>query len=232
MRAIKNSVYKKEKNMDYDYATHYEKWNTYKIGKVGFINARREHLSRTNYVDYIVNSNFTNVLEIGAGEVIEAQRIREQNSSINYTILDVSNLFLKNAKKLGFNTVKGEMTNTGFEDKEFDLVYLSAVLEHSPNIQKAMKELARISNNFYFTLFKWKMISGGLDHSYNKKSKCYSSVFNLNSLLDLINKYGNIKNMFISTLDGKYIQWDEYKKSIKDMDRHRNGNWLSIMGEW
>ena len=102
---------------------NYDKWNNYKIGKIPWINSRKNHLCRSEFVKYILKSNFKNILEVGAGEVIEGQKIRKLNKDINYNILDVSDTFLENAKKLGFQTHKGEMTNTPFKDKEFDLIY-------------------------------------------------------------------------------------------------------------
>ena len=131
---------------------NYSKWNKYDIGKISWINNRKRHISRSKYIEHTLNFDFNNILEIGAGEVIEAQEIRNQRPDINYTVLDVSDVFLKNAKKLGFKTVKGEMHKTGFKDKEFDLIYLSAVLEHSPDIYETIKELARVGHNFYFTI--------------------------------------------------------------------------------
>ena len=138
--------------MDYDY----NKWNNYEIGNVVWINARKEHLSKIKFVEYIVSSNYKNILEIGAGEVIEGQQIRKQRSDIKYTVLDVSDTFLRNVRELGFIGVKGEMHNTGFKDKEFDLVYLASVIEHSPDLEKTFRELQRISSSFYITMLNGK----------------------------------------------------------------------------
>jgi ubiquinone/menaquinone biosynthesis C-methylase UbiE len=104
-------------------------------------------------VDYIINSDIKSVLEIGAGEVTEGQHIVAK-CDVNYTVLDVSDTFLDNARKLGFRCIKAEMHNTGCKNKEFDIVHLSAVLEHTPDVFATVKELRRISNQFYITLFK------------------------------------------------------------------------------
>jgi len=211
---------------------NYNKWNKYTVGGVKFINSRRHHRCRAEYVNRVLASGYETILEIGAGEAIEAQKIRKQKPDVDYVILDVSDFFLKQAEDLGFTTVKAEMTDTGFVDKRFDLVYGCAVLEHSPDIQATIKELRRVSKNFYFTMFRWSMKSEELRHRYRKKKKFYSSTFNIYCLLDLIKQYGNIKEMFISTLDGKVIGWNEYVEGLGDTDVHRNGNWLSIVGEW
>ena len=214
--------------MDYDYG----KWSNYTIGDISWINDRKNHLSKIKYQEHIINSSFRNILEIGAGEVIEGQRIRDSREDINYNILDVSDLFLENAKQLGFPTFKGEMYNTPFDDKTFDLVYLSAVLEHSPDIKKTFNELKRISNNFYFTMFKWKMKTGGLKSFYVERRKFFSTLFNINKLLELLSTYGHIDSLVVYTLKGKEIDYKKYRKTLKNIDTHRNGNWLSIIGRF
>jgi len=214
--------------MDYDY----NKWNNYEIGNVVWINARKEHLSKIKFVEYIVSSNYKNILEIGAGEVIEGQQIRKQRSDIKYTVLDVSDTFLRNVRELGFIGVKGEMHNTGFKDKEFDLVYLASVIEHSPDLEKTFRELQRISSSFYITMFKWKMKTGNLEPKYIKHRKYFSTVFNINQLFDLVRKYGIIDELFLCTLKGNVVDYDHYIKKFSKIDSHRNGNYLSMIGRF
>lgn len=214
--------------MDYNY----EKWNNYTIGNIPWINSRKSHLCRKKFIDYVSNSSFKNILEVGAGEVIEGQIIREVDKDINYNILDVSDTFLENAKILGFKVFKGEMHNTNFKDKQFDLVYLTSVLEHSPDIEKTFKEFKRISKNFYFTMFKWRTKTGGLKSDFHNKRKYFTSVFNINKLLALLAEYGSINRLFICTEKGKVVNFSKYKKQFKNVDLHRNGNYLSIVGEF
>lgn len=214
--------------MDYDY----NKWNNYDIGNIPWLNKRKSHPCRQKFVEYIVKSSFKNILEIGAGEVVEGQNIRKLKNDINYTILDVSDTFLENAEKLGFKCFRGEMHNTIFGNKQFDLVYLVAVLEHSPDIHKTFKELKRISKNFYFTMFKWKMKKGGLKSSFHNERKYFTTMFNIDKLLSLLTKSGTIKKMFICTEQGEFVNFKDYRKQLKNVDKHRNGNYLSIIGEF
>ncbi len=214
--------------MDHDYT----KWDKYEIGKVPWVNLRKSHLSKLKYIEYIIGSDFKNVLEIGAAEAIEAQEIRKHRDDINYTLLDVSDTFLEYVKSIGFNTIKGEMHNTGAKDKEFDLVYLASVLEHSPDLNKTFEELQRISKSFYFTMFKWRMKGKRLRSNYIERRKYFSSEFSINILLKLIRNYGDIEQLFICTESGKYIEYDEYLKGLGNIDKHRNGNYLSILGKF
>jgi len=211
---------------------NYDKWNKYSIGDINWVNDRISHLSKSKYVEYIVASDFKNILEIGAGEAIEAQEIVKHKSDISYTILDVSDLFLENAKNLGFITVKGEMHNTGFKNKEFDLVYLCCVLEHSPDIISTIAELSRISKNFYLTMFKWRIKTGGLESGYCGKKGYFSTEFNISMLFRLIKNYGNIKNLFVCTKDNKIVEYYKYLIELKGIDLHRNGNYLTIIGSF
>lgn len=208
---------------------YYNKWNKYEIGNIHFVNNRKNHLSKIKYIDYVIKSNLDNIIEIGAGEVTEGQEIRKHSQGINYNVLDVSDTFLEYAKKLGFPITRSDMYNTPFEDKQFDLVYLCAVLEHSPDIHKTIKELSRIAKNFYFTMFKWKTKSGGLKSIYRTKNKYFSTEFNINKLIKLIEEYGSINGLFICTENNRTIKYNEYTKKL---DTHRNGNYLSIIGEW
>jgi len=214
--------------MDYDYS----KWDKYEIGNIPWSTSKVDHLSKAKFAQYVEESTFNNILEIGCGEALEAQTIRKIRPDIDYNILDVSNTFLDNAKKLGFKTIKGEMHNTGLKDKEFDLVYLCAILEHSPNLEKTFEELKRISNNFYFSMFKWRVAGGGLKSSFHKNREYFTSVFNINKLLSLLSNYGNIEQLFICTVDGKFIDYEIYKETINKKKEHRNGNYLSIVGKF
>ncbi len=214
--------------MDYNYNKYYDRWNRYELGNVHFT---KEHLSKLKFINYIISSDIKNILEIGAGEVMEAQEIRKYKD-VNYTVLDISDTFLENAKLLGFNTVKGEMHNTGFDDKQFDLIYLCSVLEHTPNIRKTLEELKRISKLFYFIMFKWKQKSGGLESVYRLKGNYFSTSFNINKLLEMIKVCGQIKELHVCTKKNRCIEYSEYLKQIRSIDEHRNGNYLSVIGEF
>ena len=211
----------------------YEKWNNYEIGKVSWINDRRDHVSRKLFTDYVAKNNINKVLEIGGGEVIEAQTIRETSPHVDYNILDVSDTFLANAKSLGFKTFQGTMIDPPFGNKEFDVVYMASVLEHTPSIKKTAKELKRISNRFFITMFKWRMKKGGLQSNWQKKKGFYSTEFGIQNVFDLLGEHGVIDQKVIATKDGKLIPYDEYIKGLdKGMITHRNGNYLSIIGRF
>jgi len=209
------------------------KWNNYKIGKIPWVNSIREHSHRKRFVDYVIGKqDITKILEMGAGEAIEAQAIISKKQNVDYTIIDVSDTFLEHAKSLNIKAFEMNMTKTMFKDKYFDLVYTSCVLEHSPNISKTIKEMCRVSDLFYITLFKWRFKTGDLESDFQSRKSYFSTEFNIFLLLQEIEKYGIIDSMTICTKDGKYVDYFSYLKDCKGMDLHRNGNYLSIIGEW
>jgi len=215
---------------------NYDKWARHDIGDIKWININRNHTCRKKFVDFILHNDIHNIIEIGGGELIEARSILKNNPNIKYTTIDVSKIFLDFCKKFdNINCKYGEMTNIPFEDKSFDLIYLSSVLEHSPNVKKTIKELSRVSSLFYINMFKWKMKSGGIRSRFSRKKNKYSASFNIDKIISVISKHGIIKSSFISSRDGddsKVILFDEYRKDNADVDFHRNGKYLTLQGEW
>jgi len=209
------------------------KWNKYEINKVKWINSRKEHPCRDAFVDFIKNSSFRNILEIGGGELVEAQSILLENPEINYSVVDISDVFLDFAKSIkGISSYKGNMIDIPFKDKQFDIVYCSSVLEHTPDIKKTIFEIQRVSKNFYFNMFKWKNKTGDLSSLYKTKKKYYSSLFNIDMLLQLISTYGNIESTEINYLDGGNDTFNDYREKNLSLDINRNSNYLLIRGVW
>ena len=212
----------------------FEKWNKHKVGDVIWINKHKYHPHRQHFIDYVMaNDSIVSVLEIGGGELIEARKLIKQKDKIKYTIADISESFLRNAKKIkGITCARASMHELPFEDKQFDLVYLSSVIEHSPDIKKTIKEICRVSKNYYITMFKWKMKSGDLISQYREKKKYYSTLFNLPSIMGLLKKHSHIEDINISLAsNGDTVSYKRYKKDvIGDTDKWRNGDRLNIIG--
>ena len=211
-----------------------EKWNKYKKGKVKWINSRREHPSRKRFVDFVKHNHpESNILEIGGGKLIEAKMVSDFLQKVQYNVVDISDFFLENCKKIkNIKAHKGDMTNLPFHNKEFDLVYLSSVLEHSPDIIKTISEISRVSHSFYFSLFKWNMKKGNLKSEYQSKKKYFSTSFNIDALFELIGKYGDIKESVICFEDGSGEEdFSRYRKEF-NLDNHRTSDYLIISGLW
>jgi len=211
-----------------------KKWNKYKIGEVEWINNRKEHPARKIFIDYVEkDESIQSIIEVGGGELVEATAIKKFREDLEYTAVDISDVFLGYCNSLNkFNCVRGDMCELPFEDKSFDLFFVSSVLEHSPNVAKTISEAARVSDRFVLTLFKWRMISGGLESNYHTKKKYYTTLFNIDAIIDSIESVGGkFECKLMSSPDGDVSDFDEYRKSYSE-DKHRNGSYLTLIGEW
>ena len=209
------------------------KWNNYEIGSIKWIDINKEHYCREKFVEYVEMENIKSIIEVGGGELIEAQKIISKDKDVDYVVVDVSDTFLKFADSIGgVSAFKGDMIDIPFDNKKYDLIYCSSVLEHSPDIRKTIKEMSRVSNKFYFNMFKWNMKTGNLESVFQDKKKYYSTVFNIDMLLELIGKYGNIEEMAIYNRNGEEESWDDYRRDNPDIDINRNGKYLLIRGSW
>jgi len=210
-----------------------KKWNNYKIGDVRWINKNRDHFSRTKFLQYIDRKEVNDILEIGGGELIEATALLANRGGIKYSVADISPVFLKNARKIKeINVYKGDMVNLPFEDKQFDLIYVHSVLEHSPNIITTLREFSRVSKRFYLTMFKWMNKTGGLKSNYKEKKKFYSTLFNIDMLLNLVMDFGFVDEVLVCSPDGDSMSFEEYKAKNPDLDGNRNKMTISIIGSW
>lgn len=213
----------------------FEKWDSHVIGNTPWVKKHNNHIHRYVFTDYILNSNIKSILEVGGGELVEAKHILRRKPDMDYSVVDVSDTFLDycNSLKLGIKTHKASMHELPFDNKQFDLIYISSVLEHSPDIVKTIEETARVSKEFFFVMFKWKEKTGSLKSDWkDKKGGYFSTYFNLPSLIKEIQKHGNIKNKYVCKPNSQ-IDYKIYKdKIIKDADKWRNGDRLIIAGEW
>ncbi len=226
----------------------FEKWDMHNVGDIEWVNSSKRHPHRNHFIKYVLDDNsICNILEIGGGELIEAISIVKKNKKVKYTVSDVSSSFLQHANKIKrIRSIQTSMDNLPFNDNEFDLVYLSSVVEHTPDIKKTIKELSRVSSRYYLTMFKWKMKTGDLvSHRMEKIYKTtllkrrksipyYSTMFNLPSILSLLKDNGSIDEIHVSINDRDSVMpYEDYKKTfIKDSDEWRSGDRLNIIGTW
>lgn len=189
----------------------FEKWNRHQVGVDKWLSEHRDNSHRDAYVRRVLDSGFKKVLEIGPGEATEAIEIVKKNPDICYVVADVSESFLKHCSDSGLETVEASMTELPFDDNEFDLIRLCCVIEHSPNIRKTIKEMARVAKNFHLTLFKWRnrgneeMLS-----RYKPSKKYYSTTFNLEVMKAEIEKYGSIREELVALRGDSMMSVQEF----------------------
>ena len=215
--------------------SYYKNWEKDKrqIGKIGFINARRAHPCRKAFADWVENSNgIKSILEAGPGEMIEYSLLKKKGLDIDYSIVDVSGLFIDNCKEK-YPEVKTyrmplEKIN-GIKKKQFDCVYQCSVFEHSSDIKSAIKNFMNLGKNFHFTFFKWSY-SGGLKENYNKAKDVYSSYFNIYKIFEEICKYGEIESKQVCMNKTKeLVDFDEFSKGKSG--KWRSGDYLMVKGK-
>lgn len=211
------------------------KWNLYKIGEISWINNRRRHPSRKMFVDWVRKNNIKSVLEIGAGELIEAKELKNE---VDYLVTDVSKVFLAEAEKQGIQCKKSCMCLLNLP-KRYDVVYMNSVLEHTPNITKALAAMKKHSKRFFITLFKWSYNGNKTMQSIHRDNGggYFSTSFDIDMLLYILKKMGKIHGMYVSHMKIKEImKYKDYHKTLdltgKREYKHRNGMYLSIYGTW
>jgi len=215
-----------------DTINYLQYWDNLKVGEIPWVRRKKSHPVRDRFVRYCINTMPASIIEIGAGECIEADEIRKVMPKIRYEIVDIATPFIECARKKGYLVHVAPMDNTKIETKAFELLYLAGVLEHSREISFAVEELARISQRFYISMFKWKMISGGLDA--NTEKGYYSTEYNIEDIIRQISRRGIIDYIEAVTVDGKVRAWKEYRaeRELYHTDRHNNNTYLSVVGTW
>ncbi len=90
----------------------------------------------------------TRVLEVGVGEGIVSQRLRDRFPGVPVIGLDLPDVELADEwAERGVSAMFGDATTLPFADDTFDLVLAIEVLEHVPGPERALAELARVCSS-------------------------------------------------------------------------------------
>lgn len=206
---------------------NYEKWEKYELGNVAFINKTKDYLHKRDFVKHVIDNDLQSVIEIGPGELIECGRILEANTNVHYSIVEVSDLFIQNCKSKfpDVNIVRSPVEDI-VDVTRHDIVYLSAVIEHSRDVKAFIEKAMTLGKQFYFVMFKWSY-EGGLDSVYNKKKKYWSSWFNVNRIIDEISNHGTIERLELAQ-GNEFVDFVQYSRGKSG--KHRTGDYLIIKG--
>jgi len=212
---------------------HTEKWDNYDPKNTKWIDKNTDHPCREYFINQI-GGDVESILEIGGGALIEAKLVRGIYPDMRYAIMDVSKGFLDYCRECNFECHEGDMVDMPFSYKEFDMTYMSSVIEHSPDVHQTLSEMARVSKGYRINMFKWNMRTGGLKSNFKEKKQCFSTAFNIDNLLNLLGYYGHWPSADVCIKDtGEIVSFGKYRMSLPDdLDYHRNGNYLSLSGEW
>jgi SAM-dependent methyltransferase len=90
----------------------------------------------------IVPKNRVSVLDIGARDGFFSALLRRHFESVTALDLTLPPLELE-----GVRRVQGDVTDLRFPDNSFDVVFCTEVLEHVPQLEKACREIARVTRH-------------------------------------------------------------------------------------
>lgn len=200
----------------------YDKWNRYKIGDITWIKGKdRPH--RKVFVDMVLKADdIVSVIEVGPGEMLEYQMLKDKKAGLRYAVVDVSDLFLRNCAEQYPDVVRYQVPMEEMSTVvpgDFDMVYVSSVIEHTNDIHKCLKNIIGAAKNFYFSLFKWSH-DGDLVPQFNSKKEYWSTSFNIHDLLEAIRQYGDIDFMNILIPSGEFVPFDV---CCKEASGHQRG---------
>ena len=84
------------------------------------------------------------ICDVGCGKGRYLTRLAEKINTANFYATDLSDEVMKGISD-NISIVQGRMTNLPFNDEMFDFTYTIEALEHSINVERAFKELLRIT---------------------------------------------------------------------------------------
>lgn len=143
-----------------------------------------------------IGSKFRKVLEVGAGNGRLIGGLSEKYKSVKCNSIDINPELSKYVKEKYPKVITnvGDITKLHYKNKSFDLVYTFQVLQHihPDDIEKALKELQRISKKEVWlmegwgNLKKWGLPNGHCRHKdsggtyywdFENMLKCYDIEF-------------------------------------------------------
>jgi len=134
---------------------NYEKWWDNKVVNESYTNMEDfrkvldRNKSRYEYLKLIEEIIPRNILDVGCGLGLDYVMYKKHYPNIEYHGIDICEGFIKENKK---NFPEADfrvawIQDLPFEDNSIDLVTCRGVLEHIPEPESAIKEMARVSRN-------------------------------------------------------------------------------------
>jgi hypothetical protein len=206
------------------------KWDNYKIGSVPWIESRRKRLTGVPFIEQAIKLRpGAKIIEIGGGELVEAQEILKQRPDINYMVIDISHTFCDNANKLGIKAERKNFCKMSLPENYCDMIYANHVLEHLENIESAIRMIIHSSRAFHLCMFKWRFKTGGILPDWCIRRGYYSTEYNIYQLLSLFGT--SLKDIYTTDDMNRRTEWKHYINAHKGMDKNRNGHYLHLVGE-
>lgn len=120
--------------------THYEyhasvEYNKLIANQKVSIGVNREKLIKK----HVIQTKAQSVLEFGSGVGLIGMYLRNANSSIQYSGIELDKISFEKSQKLGLNTYNGDFSIATTIDKKFDVIMLWEVIEHLQDLDLFLK---------------------------------------------------------------------------------------------
>jgi|Deesub1362B_J571_1020462.scaffolds.fasta_scaffold02302_6 ubiquinone/menaquinone biosynthesis C-methylase UbiE len=167
----------------------------------------RRYLHRAQYntiLKYIEKMNPPPklILDYGCGEGVLSVLIGERGFNVIGMDISIPNIIaakeIIKKRDLKIDFIIGDGENLPFEDKSFDLVVASHVLEHLPNIEKSLREIKRVANKAIIAvptclgLSSFSILGGDSPWTITRKSP-FAFLFGFLRVIKNINREGVIE---------------------------------------
>jgi SAM-dependent methyltransferase len=183
-----------------------------------------DHPDREWFVEWVMSKRPCSVLEVGAGGMHEARRLKARGAlgSVRYSVIDVAKNFLVKGREEfpEIDFVEGSLNQMRFANDSFDIVYCRAVLEHQPYYEKPVSEMFRVARHFVvINLFRWS-----LHRDIIRRAKYYSNAYKIDDFLAYIKKVSVGYDHFL-VLKGEVLGANRYE----DENIRRTGDHLVVV---
>lgn len=189
----------------------------------------KEEMEAAIHISNMIYDNataYSSILDAGCGTghfILSLEK--KLNTDFNYLGVDITEQHIKDAveifsNKPNYNFVLGDVRSLPVSDNSYDVAICSNTIPHIPNIDKAIKELIRVSKNDVFirmlvggeVLITKKALSRDFDENGEPKSYMYVNIYDEQYIKDIV---GDLGELFI--YDDKF----DVEKIMKHYEAHK-----------
>ena len=110
-------------------------------------------VSRVKARTHIEKKGYKTILDVGCGLCIDFLGYVQSKSVIEYQGLEISQLLVDRAQRMGISVKRGSVEQITFEDSTFDVCYARHLIEHLEYYKKAIAEMVRVAQREVIIVF-------------------------------------------------------------------------------
>lgn len=149
--------------------------------------------SREQIISFVESINTTNVLDVACGIGLDYMEYKKRNIDIDYTGIDITETFVKNLSEQfpEATFVHGTANDLPFEDGSFEIVTSRHLLEHTPDPEPILREMARVSKRYVVNgWFRLTPNETVISLKNRKGGQFYQNDYNRDEMKALVNNIG------------------------------------------